>query len=353
MPPRGPGTSTPAGQAGDDFQQIQGIGAAIDRRLHDAGILTYRDLAALTPEQIAASLAGVAGLSPTRIASQDWTGQAGRLAGPAAPPLPSEPDQRYVSFHVEFLLDVDDSVRRTKVHHHQSGTDEAWAGWDEGRLLALLREHIPIMAPRQPAEAAELRSSVAPAATEPEPAARSGAQLDKAVPSGDQPDGAFSSGDQPDGAFSPGDQPDRAIPSRDEPETADLPLGLPSSALRVDYLGLTRAGQRSRSWAPGEPTSVGFTLRVSRTGMPEAANLDFTADVTASSVLGDDQRWPLGTVQGAVQVDEPLSVELTGEPLPRGLYRPEATVLIYPTKHAPDSEPLQGRRASGALIQVA
>jgi hypothetical protein len=363
VPPRGPRTSTPAGQAGDDFQQIQGIGAAIDRRLHDAGILTYRDLAALTPEQIAASLAGVAGLAPARIASQDWAGQAGRLAGPAAPPLPSEPDQRYASFHVELLLDVDDSVRRTKVHHHQSGTDEAWAGWDEGRLLALLREHIPIMAPRQPAEAAELPSSVAPAATEPEPAARSGAQLDGAFSSGDQPDGAFSSGDQPDGAFSSGDQPDgavpsgdqpdRAIPPRDGPETADLPVGLPSSALRVDYLGLTREGQRSRSWAPGEPTSVGFTLRISRTGMPEAANLDFTADVTASSVLGDNQRWPLGTVQGAVQVDEPLSVELTGEPLPRGLYRPEATVLIYPTKHAPDSEPLQGRRASGALIQVA
>ncbi len=352
MPPRGPRTSPPAGQAGDDFQQIQGIGAAIDGRLHDAGILTYQDLAALTPEQIAASLAGAAGLSPARIASQDWAGQAGRLAGPAAPPLPSERDQRYASFHVELLLDVDDSVRRTKVHHHQSGTDEAWAGWDEGRLLALLREHIPIMAPRQPAEAAGLRPSVAPAATEPEPAARSGAQLDRAVPSGDQPDGAVSLGDQPDGAVSSGDQPGRAIPSRDGPETAGLPVGLPSSALRVDYLGLTREGQRSRSWAPGESTSVGFTLRVSRTGVPEAANLDFTADVTASSVLGDNQRWPLGTVQGAVQVDEPLSVELTGEPLPRGLYRPEATVLIYPTKHAPDSEPLQGRRASGALIEV-
>ena len=130
-------------------------------------------------------------------------------------------------------------------------------------------------------------------------------------------------------------------------------MGLPSSSLRVDYLGLTREGQRSRNWAPGEPTSIGFTLRVSRTGTREAATLDFTADITASSVLGDNQRWPLGTVQGAVRVDEPLSVELTGEPLPRGLYRPEATVLIYPTNHAPDSEPLQGRRASGALIQVA
>jgi hypothetical protein len=358
--PRGPRTSTPAGRVGDDFQQIQGIGAALDRRLHDAGILTYQDLAALTPEQIAASLAGVAGLSPARIASQDWAGQAARLVGPAGPPLPSEPDQRYASFHVEFLLGVDGSVRRTKVHHHQSGTDAAWAGWDEDRLLTLLRDHIPHMSSQLPAEAADVPSSAASAAAEPETAAaepetaaRSGAQLGEAVSSGDQPDRAVSSGDQPDRAVSSGDQPDRVIPSRDGPETADLPVGLPSSALRVDYLGLTREGQRSRSWAPGEPTSVGFTLRVSRTGMPEAANLDFTADVTASSVLGDNRRWPLGTVQGAVQVDEPLSVELTGEPLPRGLYRPEATVLIYPTRHAPDSEPLQGRRASGTLIQVA
>ena len=28
-------------------------------------------------------------------------------------------------------------------------------------------------------------------------------------------------------------------------------------------------------------------------------------------------------------------------------------MLIYPTSHAPDSEPLHGRQASGALIQVA
>jgi hypothetical protein len=323
MPPRDPRKSAPAGQAGDDFQQIQGIGATIDRRLHDAGILTYRDLAALTPEQIAASLAGVAGLSPARIASQDWPGQAGRLAGPAAPPLPSEPDQHYASFHIELLLDVDDSVRRTKVRHHQSGTDETWAGWDEDRLLALLRGHIPLVASSRPAEAADQRSPAAPAAAEPQMTAPSGDQLETATPSGDRP------------------------------ETANLPVSLPSSSLRVDHLGLTRGGQRSPNWTPGEPTAVGFTLRVNRTNALQADTLDFTADIAASSTLGDDQRWPLGTVQGAVRVDEPLAVELTGQPLPRGLYRPEATVLIYPTNHAPDSGPLQGRRAYGALIQVA
>ena len=129
MTPRDRRQSNPAGQTGDDFQKIAGIGQAIERRLHDAGILTYQDLSARSPEQIAASLTDVAGLSSARIASQDWAGQAGRLAGPSASPLPSEPDQTYASFHIELLLDVDGSVRRTKVHHLQSGQDEAWPGW--------------------------------------------------------------------------------------------------------------------------------------------------------------------------------------------------------------------------------
>jgi predicted flap endonuclease-1-like 5' DNA nuclease len=311
--PRDPPQSTPAGQGGDDFQKIQGIGAVIDRRLHDAGILTYQDLAARTPEQIAASLAGVAGLSAARIASQDWAGQAGQLARPAAPPMPSEPDQHYASFHIELLLDVDNSVRRTKVHHHQSDTDETWPGWDEDRLLALLRRHIPPMTPPQPAKAADLPPGAAPATTKPE----------------------------------------MAVPSGSQPETASPRISLSSSSLRIEELSLIREGQRSHSWPPGEPTSIRATLRVSRTSTLQAAAFDFTAEVTASSKLGDNQRWTLGTVQGVMRVDEPLSVELTGQPLPRGLYRLEAAVLIYPIDHTPESQPIHGRRTSGKIIQVA
>jgi hypothetical protein len=311
--PRDPHQSTPADQVGDDFQKIQGIGAVIDQRLHDAGILTYQDLAACTPGQLAASLAGVAGLSSARIASQDWARQAGRLAGPATPPLPSEPDQHYASFHIELLLDVDNSVRRTKVHHHQSDTDDTWPGWDEDRLLGLLRHHIPLMAPRQPAEAADLPSTAAPATTEPE----------------------------------------TAVPFRSQPETASPPISLSSSSLRIEELSLIREGQRSRSCAPGEPTSIRLTLRVNRTSTLQGAAFDFTADVTASSKLGDNQRWPLGAVQGVMRVDEPLSVELLGQPLPRGLYRLEATVVIYPIDHIPESRPVDSRRTSGELIQVA
>lgn len=312
MTPREPRKSASADRTGDDFRKIAGIGLAIERRLHEAGILTYQDLAARSPEQIAASLANVAGLSSARIASQDWVGQAGRLAGPAAPPLPSEPDQHYASFHIELLLDVDGSVRRTKVHHHQSDKDEAWPGWDEGRLIALLSDQIPLLAPRQSAEASGPQSS-ATAATDQQEAA----------------------------------------PSRSEMETGELPVSLPSSFLRIENLALTREGQRSHRYAPDEPTSIGFTLHVTRPNILQAAMFDFTADITASSELGDNQRQPLGAVQGAVRVGEPLPIELAGQPLPRGLYRLEAAVAIYPADHTRDSKPLHSRRKTGAFVQVA
>jgi hypothetical protein len=324
--PREPRQSTSADHTGDDFQKIAGIGQAIERRLHDAGILTYQDLAVRTPEQIAARLTDVAGLSSARIASQDWAGQAGRLVGPSVSPLPSEPDQTYASFHIELLLDVDGSVRRTKVHYYQSEKDEAWPGWDEGRLIALLSDHIPLLAPRQPAEAPQQSAEA------PQQSAEAPGPPSSATPTTDQQETAAASGS--------------------EMETAKLPVSLPSSFVRIENLGLTREGQRSHHYAPGEPTTIGFTLRVPQPNT-QAATFDFTADVTASSELGDNQRQFLGTAQGAVRAGEPLPVELAGPPLPRGLYRLEATVAIYPADHTRDSKPLHTRRTTGAFVQVA
>src|SRR5215470_5852233 len=57
-----------AGRSGDDFRKIDGIGRVLEQRLWDAGIFTYNDLARRTPEEIAAILAPMAGVSPERIA---------------------------------------------------------------------------------------------------------------------------------------------------------------------------------------------------------------------------------------------------------------------------------------------
>jgi hypothetical protein len=146
MTQRGDPKPSRAGRSGDDFRKIDGIGPVLERRLWDAGILTYSDLGQRTPEGIAAVLAPMAGISPERIASQ-----ARELA--KAPPEAPVPRQHYAAFHVEFLLESDNSVRRTKVQKHQTDAQDAWPGWDEQRLLTFLRDQIPLPAAATPADA--------------------------------------------------------------------------------------------------------------------------------------------------------------------------------------------------------
>jgi hypothetical protein len=69
---------------GDDLKLISGIGPAAARRLENAGIRTYKDILASTPEELGAILAGVAGHSAVRIAASDWIGQARSLDVAAA-----------------------------------------------------------------------------------------------------------------------------------------------------------------------------------------------------------------------------------------------------------------------------
>jgi hypothetical protein len=90
----------------DDLKLINGIGPAVEKRLNGVGILTFAQLAALSPADIAAAVADIAGLSAERIVKQDWIGQARRLAAEstsgeahkdfesaAVPPAPTEHPQ--------------------------------------------------------------------------------------------------------------------------------------------------------------------------------------------------------------------------------------------------------------------
>lgn len=65
----------------DDFLPLPGLGKALIRRLYEAGILTYEDLAHQTPEQLAA----ICGVSPGgRLDYEAWIAEARRLATVAA-----------------------------------------------------------------------------------------------------------------------------------------------------------------------------------------------------------------------------------------------------------------------------
>ena len=64
----------------DKLRLINGIGPAIEEHLNRVGIFTFAQLATLSPADIAAAVAGLAGLSAERIIKQDWIGQARELA---------------------------------------------------------------------------------------------------------------------------------------------------------------------------------------------------------------------------------------------------------------------------------
>ena len=63
----------------DDFKLIKGIGPAIERRLHEAGITTFVQLATLSPDDVATLVNG-AGVSSSRIVKENWIGRAEELA---------------------------------------------------------------------------------------------------------------------------------------------------------------------------------------------------------------------------------------------------------------------------------
>jgi hypothetical protein len=298
---RGDPQSSSTGPSGDDFRKIDGIGPILERRLWDAGILTYNDLGQRTPEEIAAALPSTAGISAERIASQNWTGQARELA--EHPPEASVPRQHYAAFHVEFLLESDNTVRGTRVHDHQTDVREGWAGWDEEKLLTFLRDRIPL-----------------PAATTP-------------------------------GAAIPADAP-APEPASAGQSPAPAPGWLPSWSLTIEELAPIRDGQPSHTLPSGEPRSVRLTMRINPAGTPVHDSFDFSATIAARRFGGHD-RLPLGTTHGTVRVGDPVSVEVTGPALSADLYRLVATVDIYPADHSPDEPPLYQKRASGDLMRVA
>jgi hypothetical protein len=139
-----PIAATEIGQQADDLKQIHGIGPALERRFHEAGIHKYSQIAAMTSDELAAYFTDLAGLSPRRIAEYDWVGQARKLAESSQEvmddPESALPENRlhYAVFTIELLLDGANRAQRTQILHVQSQKESVWEGWDETRLAAFM-----------------------------------------------------------------------------------------------------------------------------------------------------------------------------------------------------------------------
>ena len=133
----------------DDLTRISGIGPKIARRLNEAGIWTYGDLASRSAADIGKLIPDISGMSAGRV--DGWRQQAQELAAtlPASDAVPAIADaardggqesagQHYESFLVRVLLNEDLSIRSTAVQHIRTGAARRWPGWQPDALTSLI-----------------------------------------------------------------------------------------------------------------------------------------------------------------------------------------------------------------------
>lgn len=143
----------------DDFTLIRGISQKTATRLHEAGILTYEKLAAMSPEEIVSRIGLGSGITAETISKKDWIGQAAKLTEAVqAKEEPAEAKSSTSNLHamnyvVELFLEKSNEVSRTKMRHVQSGEEEEWPGWNELRLKDYFLRRSELNLPKSQQEA--------------------------------------------------------------------------------------------------------------------------------------------------------------------------------------------------------
>jgi hypothetical protein len=282
----------------DELRLIKGIAPAQARRLREGGIVGLPQLAAASPAKIAAL---VPGLSAERVVRLGWTQQARKLVSGSASKrrrtaAVRRGQQRYATFTVELLVDDEDQVRRTRVTHIQSGGQEAWAGWEQDRLVALVR--------RRAGLATGAPGQVAPAET--------------------------------------------ALRRQASPPAPPV-LG---GAVRLSGLEAVAAtGETRQVWRPGETFIV--RLRLDLSGVTDASDCLLECWVAVRAKLLGGPHWTIGEARDttAVRGGRDLAIAATAD-WPPGLYRLDALASVSP-RHSGLLEPSKLTAAlSGGLLQI-
>jgi hypothetical protein len=118
------------------------LGEDIARRLDEAGIRTYAELADCSAGEIAKVLPGA---PPLLWIYRRLVPQGQELTrGTAMPPERDGPaagnGQHYESFIVRVLLNDDGSIHDTRMEHIGTGEIKRWAGWEHGAMLGFIKK---------------------------------------------------------------------------------------------------------------------------------------------------------------------------------------------------------------------
>jgi hypothetical protein len=157
-----PARTSGAGDAGDDFGQIEGIAPWVAELLRTCGMREFTAIADLSPEALATALRERAfvELTAERIERENWLGQARRLGAAADPSTQSrsvEPEvrraaggmrrddgQQVAGFSLFFDAVRDEEgneVWQTRVYHEESGQEVALPGIESGPWTSWILSH--------------------------------------------------------------------------------------------------------------------------------------------------------------------------------------------------------------------
>lgn len=293
-------TPTPVEQ---NFTRIKGIGDSIEKRLHAAGILTYSQLAMMTPQELAAIFSDMPGLSAERIAEKDWIDQARQLAielgenGEELEMTNGETRQHYAVFTVELLLDEENAVRRTRVIHVQNQKESSWAGWEEARLIQFFNESAALNIDEiERAASSERVSHVS-------------------------------------------NEPSHSPSAEHEPQSPDLAK---SGELRLSEMPI-RAVKRDHQF------HLPLVLDMTNVLMPQNTPLFYSTTVYTKK-LGIGSREIVGNDQGTLMLADKAVINIPVLALPQGQYRIEAFVTLSVSKESADPYSELYAMVEGAIL---
>lgn len=374
----------------DNFKLIKGVGVAVESRLHQAGVITYAQLASLSAEEIVNLTDNLPGLTSGRIMRQDWIGQARELA--QSPPENGIPDkeeasegQHYSSFATELLLGDGNEVIHTRVMNIQTGDEEIWGGWDENRFVSFFTRGAGLKpmaaAPAaRPIEARPIEASMDSAppaiivAAPDEPDEMEGRAEDVAKPEEVSASPAIAPIAYPPAVYVPGVSPGVSMDTPGDtadasplsaepaypppvyaPETvaeqpisqtiADSASGKPAGKMEVVTADRRRLLDHNQSF----DVRIHLDLTSFVSGSEDA--LAYTAQVVARK-LGDRSLEKAHRVRGKVEPRQDAILSLNGLFLDPGSYQLAAEVTIHPKGRGAEPSGERDFQIEGGMLQV-
>ena len=322
-------------RAVDDLKVIRGIGLLTEKHLHDAGIRTFAQLAAKSPEDVAAHIPT---LSVNQVRNQGWILQARKLASKRGEPKPGKEKttaltgrQHYENFTIEFLLNDKNKIRRMRVMHVQSGDVDTWANWHPEEIFQFLARHTGVRVLNVHPTS---KTTAHPVGT-----------------NGDvEPKTANIITSNP----IPKEPIHQAFPEtilKTPPADSSAPRNLIHCIHLLEWTNSPTNSQQSiRSLPHDKNFEVKLTLDISKASLANCTQLDITGMLYAKK-LGGGSRQVIGESQWIVPYSPIINLDIDNATLAQGIYRLEASVRFNPTEAAPFPAGIDAS-FQGGLFQV-